>query len=112
MDERCNSKYLFLLYISGQTPRSVRAFANLRRICEQYLGNKGVAYELSLVDILDHPDLAEAAHILATPVTIRIDPPPVFRVIGDLSDTAKVLAALDIAWSDVPSDTLHKENMP
>lgn len=112
MGEHYDSKYLFLLYVTGQTPRSLRACANLRQICEQYLGSEGIAYELSLIDILEHPELAEMAHILATPATIRTDPPPEFRIIGDLSDATKVLTALGIPYSTATSGTSHEENMP
>ncbi|SFV13069.1 circadian clock KaiB family protein [Pseudoduganella namucuonensis] len=112
MGEHGKFKYRFLLYVTGRTPRSLRACANLRHICEQYLGGEGIAYELSLIDILEHPELAETAHILATPAMIRTAPPPVCRIIGDLSDAAKVLAALGILDSDLPSGPSHKENMP
>lgn len=88
------------LYVTDQSPRSLRAAANLRRICDQYLGMDGPAYELRLIDVQQYPELAEAAHIFATPTTIRVAPLPVYRVIGDLSDPAKVLAALGIELGD------------
>src|SRR5262245_31120464 len=97
------AKYRFLLYVTGQTARSLRACPNLQRICDQYLGVEGIAYELSLIDILEQPDMAEIAHIFATPATIRIEPPPNFRIIGDLSDATKVLTALGIHNTDAPS---------
>lgn len=87
------TKYVLHLYIAGQSPRSSLAEANLRRICEQYLST---GYELKVIDILLHPDIAEAANIFATPATLRIEPSPVCRVIGDLSDPAKVLSALGV----------------
>lgn len=93
-------KYTFHLYVTGHTPRSLCATVNLRRICEQYLGAAGTAYELKLIDVQQHPELAEAAHIFATPATIRIEPLPAYRVIGDLSDPAKVLTALGIELSE------------
>lgn len=86
-------KYVLRLYVTGQTQRSLRAASNLRRICEQHLGHD---YELTLVDVQAQPEVAEAANIFATPVTIRVAPLPSFRVIGDLSEPAKVLAALGI----------------
>lgn len=86
-------KYVLHLYVTGQTPRSLRAESNLRRICEHYLNTE---YELVLVDILVRPDLAEAANIFATPATVRVEPQPVYRVIGDLSEPGKVLTALGI----------------
>lgn len=85
--------YVLHLYVTGQTQRSLRAAANLRRICEQYLGDD---YELSVIDIQAQPELAEAANIFATPATLRIAPLPMVRAIGDLSDAAMVLSALGI----------------
>jgi circadian clock protein KaiB len=102
-------KYQLDLYVTGQTPRSLRAAANLRRICDQSLGMDGTAYELRLIDVQQHPELAEAAHIFATPATIRVAPLPVYRVIGDLSDPAKVLAALGIGFDD--ADPAPKEDL-
>ncbi|MCG2578624.1 hypothetical protein LZ012_16625 [Dechloromonas sp. XY25] len=90
------AKYQFQLYVSGQTPRSLRAAYNLRRICEQYLGADGIGYALDLIDVLKHPELAAAEHIFATPTTLRVAPLPLSRVIGDLSDPAKVLVALGV----------------
>lgn len=87
------AKYVLNLYVTGQTPRALRAEANLRRICDQYLDS---GYELTLIDILKHPDLAEEANIFATPATVRITPPPACRVIGDLSEARRVLMALGI----------------
>lgn len=86
-------RYVLHLYVSGQTQRSLQAAANLRRLCEQHLGGN---YDLVLIDVQAQPDLAEAAEILATPVTVRMAPPPVSRVVGDLSDPFKVLQALGI----------------
>ena len=93
-------KYMLHLYVTGHTPRSLSAEANLRRICEQCLGAGGGAYELRLIDVLQHPELAEAANVFATPTTIRTAPLPAYRVIGDLSDPAKVLPALGIWCND------------
>jgi circadian clock protein KaiB len=87
------SRVVLQLYVSGQTQRSLRAAANLRRLCEQYLED---GYELTLIDVHDQPELAEAANILATPATVRISPPPASRIVGDLSDPLKVLPALGI----------------
>ena len=85
--------YVLHLYVTGQTQRSLRAEFNLRRICEQYLGED---YELTLIDVLARPDLAEAASVFATPLTVRVAPLPMSRVVGDLSDPAGVLTALSI----------------
>lgn len=98
------------LYVTGQTPRSLRAVANLRRICDRYLRTDGASYEITLIDVLEHPELAEAAQIFATPATIRIAPLPAHRVIGDLSDPSKVLPALGIDLDDAESGS--KEELP
>lgn len=86
-------KFLMRLYITGQTPRSKRAIANLRRICEEELGGE---YEVEVIDVLERPQLAEDEKILATPTMIKVLPPPVRRVIGDLSNTEQVLIGLDL----------------
>ncbi len=86
-------KFLLKLYVTGQTPKSERAIANLRRICEEDLGGR---YEMAVVDVLERPQLAEDEKILATPTLIKVLPPPLRRVIGDLSDTEKVLLGLDM----------------
>ena len=84
------------LYITGQTPRSAHTIANLRRICERELG---VQYQLEVIDVLEHPQLAEDEKILATPTLIKDLPPPLRRIIGDLSDTEKVLLGLDVQYN-------------
>jgi circadian clock protein KaiB len=86
-------KFLLKLYVTGQTPKSERAIANLRRICEEELGG---AYQMEVIDVLERPQLAEDEKILATPTLIKALPPPLRRVIGDLSDTEKVLLGLDM----------------
>lgn len=87
------SRHLMKLYITGNTPRAERAIANLRRICEQELAGR---YEMVVVDVLERPQLAEDERILATPTLIKQLPPPLRRIIGDLSDTEKVLLGLDL----------------
>lgn len=86
-------KILLKLYITGHTSRSEQAIANLRRICEERLSEQ---VELEIVDILEQPYLAEQEKIIATPTLIRVSPPPARRVIGDLSDTKKVLFGLSL----------------
>lgn len=86
-------KYILKLYITGQTPRSERAMTNLRHLCEAQLAGR---YELVVIDVLERPQLAEAEKILATPTLVREAPPPRRRIVGDLSDTAKVLMGLDL----------------
>ncbi len=88
-------KYVIKLYITGQTPRSLRAIDNLRRICDTELDDQ---YELVVIDVLERPQLAEDEKILATPTVVKELPPPIRRIIGDLSDTERVLLGLDL-WS-------------
>ncbi|MGI9043824.1 MAG: circadian clock KaiB family protein [Gemmatimonadaceae bacterium] len=87
------SKYLLRLFVTGESARSGTAIANLRRICEQDLAG---AYDLEIIDVLEFPELAEDAKILATPTLIKSLPPPLRRVIGDLSDKEKVLLGLQV----------------
>ena len=87
------NKHLLKLYITGQTQKSERAIANLRRICEEELGRQ---YELRIIDILEHPQLAEDEKIIATPTLTKELPPPLRRIIGDLSDSERVLLGLDL----------------
>lgn len=91
------SKFLLKLYVTGQTPRAELAIANLRRICEEELQGK---YDLQIIDVVENPQLAEDEKILATPTLIKRLPPPLRRVIGDLSDKEKVLLGLNV-WPDV-----------
>ena len=86
-------KLLLKVYVTGQTPTSVRAIANLQRICEGELRDQ---YELVVIDVLEHPQLAEDDKILATPTLVKILPAPLRRIIGDMSDTEKVLLGLDV----------------
>src|SRR5436309_12639118 len=88
-----DNKYLLKLYVTGQTPRSQRAVANLRRICEEELHGQ---YELVIIDVLERPQLAEDEKILATPTLVKELPIPIRRIIGDLSDTERVLLGLDL----------------
>lgn len=94
-----SDKYVLKLYVTGQTPRTERAITNLRRLCEEELDDR---YELLVIDVLDHPQLAEDERILATPTLIKQLPPPLRRVIGDLSDKDKVLLGLDLHRRQVP----------
>ncbi|MBX6312408.1 MAG: circadian clock protein KaiB [Isosphaeraceae bacterium] len=86
-------KYLIKLYVTGQTPRSLRAIATLRRICEEELAGR---YDLVVIDVLERPQLAEDEKILATPTVVKELPLPIRRIIGDLSDSERVLLGLDL----------------
>ena len=81
------------LYVAGQTSRSVAAFANLKKICEQHLKGK---YTIEVIDLLQNPKLAKGDQILALPTLVRKLPQPVRKIIGDLSDTERVLVGLDL----------------
>jgi circadian clock protein KaiB len=87
------TSFILKLYVTGATPRAQTAIANLRRICDQELGGQ---YELEIIDVLEHPELAENDKILATPTLIKQLPPPLRKVIGDLSDKEKVLLGLEL----------------
>lgn len=87
------SRYLLKLYITGTNPRTDRAIANLRQVCESDL--KG-DYSLDIIDVTENPEAAERDRILATPTLIKALPLPLRRVIGDLSDKDKVLLALEV----------------
>jgi circadian clock protein KaiB len=87
------ARYELKLYITGASPRAETAIANLRRICEEELGGE---YALDIIDVLKHPEAAESDRILATPTLIKQLPPPLRRVIGDLSDKEKVLLGLEV----------------
>ncbi len=86
-------RYLLKLYITGNTPRSRRAIANLQRFCEEELQGNG---EVTVIDVLEQPQLAEDEHILVTPTLIKEFPLPMQRIIGDLSDSQTVLFGLSI----------------
>ena len=81
------------LYVAGQTPRCITAFANLKKICEEHLAGK---YQIEVVDLLLNPELAKGDQILALPTLVRKLPEPVKKIIGDLSNTERVLVGLDI----------------
>jgi len=81
------------LYVAGQTPNSLKAFANLKKICEEHLKGK---YTIEVIDLLKNPQLAKGDQILAVPTLVRKLPPPLKRIIGDLSNTERVLIGLDI----------------
>lgn len=86
-------QYLLKLYVTGSNPRAGLAVGNLRRICEQELAGQ---YDLEIIDVLKHPQIAEDEKILATPTLIKQLPLPLRRVIGDLSDAEKVLLGLEV----------------
>ena len=81
------------LYVAGQTPRSLEAFSNLKKICEEYLKGR---YSIEVIDLLENPRLAKGDQILAVPTLVRRLPEPVRKIIGSLADTERVLVGLDL----------------
>ena len=91
--EDASSRYILKLYVAGQSPKSVNAIANIKTICEEYLQGR---FELEVIDLYQQPQLAQGEQIIAIPTLIRKLPPPLRRIIGDLSNTERVLVGLDI----------------
>jgi circadian clock protein KaiB len=85
--------YVLRLYVAGQTPRSLQALSNLKRICDEHLTGR---YSVEVIDLLQKPQLAAGDQILAIPTLVRALPKPARRIIGDLSNTEKVLVGLDL----------------
>jgi circadian clock protein KaiB len=81
------------LYVAGQTPKSVTALTNLKSFCEEHLAGK---YRIEVIDLLEHPQLARGDQILAIPTLVRRLPEPIRKIIGDLSNTERVLVGLDL----------------
>jgi circadian clock protein KaiB len=91
--KRSEKLWQLRLYVAGQTPKSLTAFANLKKICETHLQGR---YRIEVIDLLKQPGLAKGDQILALPTVVRRLPEPVRKIIGDLSDTARVLIGLDL----------------
>ena len=85
------------LYVAGQTPKSLTAFANLKKICESHLKGR---YHIEVIDLVEQPQLSRGDQILAIPTLVRKLPVPVRKIIGDLSDTERVLVGLDLRPAD------------
>jgi circadian clock protein KaiB len=85
------------LYVAGQTPKSIRAFANLKVLCEEHLKGR---YRIEVIDLMENPQLARGDQIVAVPTLIRKLPEPVRKIIGDLSDSVRVLVGLDVRKED------------
>ena len=81
------------LYVAGQTPKAVRAFANLQKICDEHLAGR---YTIEVIDLLENPQLGRGDQILAVPTLVRRLPEPIKKIIGDLSNTERVLVGLDL----------------
>jgi circadian clock protein KaiB len=91
--KRPDKEWELRLYVAGQTPRSLAAFANLKKICEEHLAGE---YHIEVIDLLKNPQLASGDQILAIPTLVRKLPEPIRKIIGDLSNTERVLVGLDI----------------
>jgi circadian clock protein KaiB len=91
--EEAEKAWQLRLYVAGQTPKSLTAFANLKRICEEHLEGR---YRIEVIDLMVNPQLAKGDQILALPTLVRRLPDPVRKIIGDLSNTDRVLVGLDI----------------
>lgn len=85
--------YILRLYVAGQTKKSIAAFANLKKLCEEHLAGR---YRIEIVDLMENPQLAKGDQILAVPTLVRRLPPPIKKIIGDLSNTERVLVGLDL----------------
>lgn len=94
MTGQTDPKFVLKLFITGRSTRSESAIRTLHRLCEEDLGGE---YALEIVDVLEHPEEAEKGRILATPTVVKELPPPIRKVIGDLTDKERVLIGLDIA---------------
>jgi circadian clock protein KaiB len=92
-DEPMTDGHILRLFVTGSTPRSLRAITNLRAICEEHLAGR---YSLEVVDLYQHPEMAKQNNLVAAPTLIKSLPDPIRRVIGDMSDEGQVLFGLDI----------------
>ncbi|MRR21449.1 circadian clock protein KaiB [bacterium] len=90
---QADDKWILRLYVAGQSPKALTAFANLKKICEDQLKGK---YSIEVIDLLINPKLGNEDQILALPTLVRKLPVPVRKIIGDLSDTERVLVGLDL----------------
>jgi circadian clock protein KaiB len=86
-------KWNLRLYVAGQTPKSIVALANLKRICDEHMNGQ---YKIEIIDLMENPQLAQKDQIVAIPTLVRELPAPLKRIIGDLSNTDRVLVGLDV----------------
>ena len=87
------NRWMLRLYVAGQTPKAITAYANLKKICEEHLQG---SYQIEVIDLLVNPTLAKDDQILALPTLVRKLPEPIKKIIGDLSNTERVLVGLDV----------------
>ena len=93
LHKKSSIHYVLKLYVAGQSPKSVNAIANMKKICEEELQGH---YDLEVIDLYQKPQLAQGEQIIAVPTLIKKLPPPLRRIIGDMSNTERVLVGLDI----------------
>jgi circadian clock protein KaiB len=91
------SEWTLRLYVAGQTPRSITAFSNLKRLCEERLAGR---YTIEVIDLVKNPHLAQSDQVIAIPTLVRKLPEPMKRVVGDLSNTERVLVGMDLLATD------------
>jgi circadian clock protein KaiB len=94
--------FILRLYVAGQTKKSIKAFANLKKICEENLAGR---YTIEVIDLLENPQLSKGDQILAVPTLVRKLPKPIKKIIGDLSNTERVLVGLDLQPVDRSEST-------
>lgn len=92
-EEKLSETWELRLYVAGQTPNSLRAFKNLKQICEEHLKGQ---YTIEVIDLLENPQLAAGDQIVAVPTLVRKLPPPVRKIVGNLADEERVLVGLDV----------------
>lgn len=92
-DPSASDMWELRLYVAGQTPRSIAAFANLKKMCEEHLAGR---YNIEVVDLIKHPQLAAGDQILAIPTLVRKLPQPLRKIVGDLRDTERALVGLQL----------------
>ena len=90
---RPEAEWKLRLYVAGQTPKSLTAFANLRRICEEHLAGR---YQIEVIDLMRHPEMAQTDQIIALPTLVRKLPEPIKRIVGDLSNSERVVLGMNL----------------
>ena len=95
------AEYQFRLYLAGSTPKSLAAVSNLRAICEEYLAGR---FTVTVIDLVKNPQLARGDQILALPTLVRALPAPMRKIVGDLSNTERVLVGLDVSGAPFPAE--------
>jgi circadian clock protein KaiB len=104
-EKAISDEWILRLYVAGQTPRAIAAFRNLKAICEENMNGK---YEIQVIDLLINPQLGRDDQILAIPTLVRKLPMPVRKIIGDLSDTERVLVGLDLIHKKIQIPKLQQ----